>query len=64
MPTIEVYNGNLEAALATFKGKCYEARIFGDYKDSLRFAPKNQQRRLKAHLQEKKRAAKSRRRGE
>ena len=55
MPTVEVYNGDLEDALAVFKDKVKREGIVGTYKRSLAFIPEHEERALKAYKQERRR---------
>lgn len=55
MPTVEVYNGNLEAALAVFKEKCKREGVVGTYKRSLAFTPDHEERSRRAYKQERRR---------
>lgn len=45
MPTVKVYDGNLEDALAVFKAKCDREGVVGAYKRGLSFSPKGNKRR-------------------
>ena len=44
MPTVEVYNGNLEDALAAFKARVNREGIVRDCKRSQAFIPASEQR--------------------
>lgn len=55
MPTVEVYNGNLEDALSVFKRKSQAEGIMGVYKRSLAFIPAHEERTQRAYRRERKR---------
>ena len=55
MPTVEVYNGDLENALAVFKDKVKREGIVGTYKRSLAFTPAHEEKARKAYKQERRR---------
>ena len=55
MPTVEVYNGDLENALAVFKQKTMQEGIVGTYKRGLAFTPAHEERAQKAYKQERRR---------
>lgn len=55
MPTVEVYNGDLEGALAVFKRKSQAEGIMGTYKRNLAFTPAHEERAMKAYKQERRR---------
>lgn len=61
MPTVEVYNGNLEDALAVFKQKTKQEGIVGAYKRGLAFTPAHEEKARKAYKQERRRRARERR---
>jgi ribosomal protein S21 len=60
MPTVEVYNGNLEDALAVFKQKTKQEGIVGAYKRSLAFTPAHEEKARKAYKQERRRRERAR----
>lgn len=55
MPTVEVYNGDLEDALAVFKRKTKQEGIMGIYKRGLAFTPAHEEKARKAYKQERRR---------
>ena len=59
MPTVEVYNGDLEDALAVFKQKTKQEGIVGEYKRSLAFTPAHEERTRRAYKQERRRRARA-----
>lgn len=61
MPTVEVFDGNLEDALAVFKQKTKQEGIVGTYKHSLAFTPAHEEKARKAYKQERRRRARERR---
>ena len=62
MPTVEVYNGNLEDALAVFKEKVKREGIVGLYKRATAFVPEHEERTRRQYIQERRRRAKEGRR--
>lgn len=52
MPTVEVYNGNLEDALNVFKSKVQQERVVSEYKRRLAFTPVHEERAQRAYKQE------------
>ncbi len=61
MPTVEVYNGNLEDALAVFKQKTKQEGLLGTYKRGLAFTPAHEEKARKAYKQEQRRRARAKR---
>lgn len=59
MPTVEVFGGNLEDALAVFKQKTKQEGIIGDYKESLAFVPAHEERTQRYYKRERKRKGKA-----
>ena len=55
MPTVEVFDGDLENALAVFKQKTKQEGIVGTYKRNLAFTPAHEERAMKAYKQERRR---------
>ena len=53
MPTVEVYNGDLENALAVFKDKVKREGIVGTYKRSLAFTPEHEKRAFRQYKWER-----------
>lgn len=62
MPTVEVYNGDLEDALAVFKQKTNQEGIIGEYKRNLAFISANEERKQKHYRQEQRERRKEARR--
>ena len=61
MPCVEVYDGNIEAALAAFKRRVNDAGIMSEYKKSRHFIPASKIRRDAERRKKKRREAKLRR---
>lgn len=61
MPCIEVYDGNIEAALAAFKRRVNDEGILREYKKSLHYIPSWKMRYDAERRRRKRRAEKLRR---
>ena len=61
MPCVEVYDGNIEAALAAFKRRVNDAGILHEYKRTRYFIPESKIRRDAERRKRKRREAKLRR---
>ena len=62
MPTVEVFNGNLEDALAVFKRKTGEERVMGEFKQKQSYIPPHEQKARKAFRAQCRRKQRERRR--
>lgn len=60
MPTVEVFDGNLEDALAVFKRKTGEERVVGEIKQRQSYIPPHEQKARKAFRTECRRRRKER----
>lgn len=61
MPCVEVYDGNLEAALVAFKRRVNDAHILSEYKRTMYYIPASKIRRDAVRRKRMRREAKLRR---
>lgn len=62
MPTVEVFDGNIEAAISSFKNRVNAAGIINDFKKAQQFSSESQRRRWAKRRHEKRKAENERRR--